>query len=128
MTLKDIRDNMATFLPLSREAFFFAKIGTATKCACLYDRPQGAANGIKVGGMAYTGHTFRPLSMVIRGGTNAVEAEKWAREIHEAVRMRIVIINDTDGFLQTVYDAPIPLGTDEKGVYEYSIGMDFYYF
>lgn len=97
---------------------------SAEKGLCLYLRKTGRKHQPALNGTG--GRSFRRmgLSLLVRGGRQGAAAEKHAFRIYR-------LIEEAEAaqgrFWQMVYDAPVALGTDERGVYEYSIDFDLYY-
>jgi hypothetical protein len=116
------------WLPLEGAWFGTAKIdNTKEKAICLYARGKGAANNIAVGGLAATGYRCEPMTLLVRWTKDALKAEETARKVYDAVCYKDFVIDGKKSFLQAVYAAAVPLGTDNKGVYEYSIDFDIYH-
>lgn len=62
----------------------------------------------------------------MRYGTNADIAEVKAKEIYDFFDEKEFILNGKRVFVVSRYNSPIDLGTDEKGIYEYSFELNFY--
>ncbi len=128
ITLATIRDYLRTILPIGQAWFGIGKTDSSKDIAlCLYSRPEGASNNIKVGGSECTGYFTEPLKLLIRWGKDSSAADAKAREIFEPLRSSRIIISGRNGFIQTIYAHPSALGTDEKGIYEYCIDFELYY-
>lgn len=128
MTLTEIRDYLKKVVPYEDAWFGIAKMDTAKNMAmCLYSRAKAAAGNIAVGGAESTGYTCEPMTLLIRWTSNAAAAERKAREVHGALIKQAFWINEKECFLQAVYSSPVALGTDNKGVYEYSVDFNVYY-
>jgi len=63
-----------------------------------------------------------PVTLLLRWGRNGAEAEKAAGELYEAIERAEVV----RGIVAPVNDAPVWLGADERGVFEYTVDVDFY--
>jgi len=63
------------------------------------------------------------VSFLLRWGRDGVRAEEKAREIYDA----LVGLSFDGGFVKAVYDAPVWLGADGRGVFECVLDFDFYW-
>lgn len=63
-----------------------------------------------------------PVTLLLRWGRNGAEAERAARELHNAIERAEV----EQGIVAPVNDAPVWVGADERGVFEYTMDVDFY--
>ncbi len=128
MTLVLIRDYLKAVLDHEGEWFGTAKMdGNLEKAFCLYLRPKGVINNIAVGGVDATGYGFEALSLLIRWGRNPADAEQKARQVRQALDWLAFDLDGIKCFVQCVFGSPIPLGTDEKGVFEYSLDFNLFY-
>lgn len=93
---------------------------------CFYDSKQPRAKETAIGGKEYKSYTVKPVTALLRFGTNPNVAEKKAEEIYNFFDEKTIYINEKRVFIISRYDSAIPLGTDEKGIYEYSFNFDFY--
>ena len=70
----------------------------------------------------------KAVSILIHWGANAVQAEAKAQEIYDVLYGQIGVIG---GYRIVKFDmrtdAPVSVGTDEKGIYEYVINFVIYY-
>lgn len=128
MTLTDVRDYLKRVVPYEDAWFGIAKMdATKDMAMCLYARAKAAAGNIAVGGAESTGYTREHMTLLIRWSSNAEIAERKAREAHGALIKQHFSIDERECFLQAVYSSPVALGTDNKGVYEYSVDFNIYY-
>lgn len=71
-------------------------------------------------------YTIIPITLLIRWTKNYNNAETKANEIYEILEHRQFESVDYDGFICGLYEGPIDLGTDENGVFKFSIELNFY--
>lgn len=93
---------------------------------CFYESKSPPEKITNPGGKANRSYTIKSVTILLRHGTNAVKAEQKAQEIYDFFDETTFTLNGKRVFVISRYSAPIPLGTDERGVYEYS--FDFYFY
>ncbi|MCL2855988.1 MAG: minor capsid protein [Defluviitaleaceae bacterium] len=86
----------------------------------IYPRQGQAAYNPNVGGRRAV-HVL-PITLLLRWGRNGVAAEQMAAMLYNAIERAEV----THGIVSPVSDGPVWLGADERGVFEYTIDVDFY--
>lgn len=126
MTLKQIKDYFKqTFL--WDEVISIGKIDKdREKAICFYNsRIQSSKTG-NVGGKKNKSYEMKPITLLLRYGTNADIAEIKAKEIYDFFDEREFILNEKRVFVVSRYNSAIDLGTDENGIYEYSFEFNFY--
>ena len=96
------------------------------KAVCFYSSQNPAANNTAFGGKKNTGCEQKAITILLRYGKNAVAAEAEAEEIYKFFDEKTFYIDEKRVFVISRYDSAIFLGTDEKGVYEYSFEFTFY--
>lgn len=96
------------------------------KAVCFYSSQNPAANNTAFGGKKNTGSEKKAITILLRYGKNAVAAEAKAEEIYKFFDEKTFYIDEKRVFVISRYDSAISLGTDEKGVYEYSFEFTFY--
>lgn len=124
--LRDIKDYFKNEFPW-QEAVYIGKIDNSKeKAVCFYDSHASAPKIQTLGGKANRSYNVHPITVLLRFGTNAHEAETKANEIYEFFDEREFTIYDKRVFIISDYDGPVSLGTDEKGVYEYSFEFNLH--
>lgn len=126
MTLKSIREY--TKENIEFDGFFYiGKIDeTKEKAICFYPNKNPMAKSTAIGGKANKSFTIKAVTVILRYGQNADIAEQKAEEIQAFFDEQFLFINNKRVFVISRYEEPIPLGTDDKGIYEYSFMFDFY--
>lgn len=129
MNLKKLRDYLKTILPYDGCWFGLYRLDTTRpdKGLCLYLRTNAGSNNIAIGGIEATGYRQEPLKLLIRWGKNGAEAEDKAREIYDILQTHVFEIDGLGCYIQALHNIPVPMGADDKGVYEYVIDFEFYY-
>lgn len=126
MMLSDIRDYFTKNFGWN-ESVSIGKIDQNKDIAvCFYDSKQPRAKETAIGGKKNKSYTVKPVAVLLRFGTNAKNAEQKAEEIYNFFDEKTIYINEKRVFIISRYDSAIALGTDEKGIYEYSFYFDFY--
>lgn len=96
------------------------------KALCFYNSKRNLAYSPVIGGKNNKSTYIKPITILLRYAKNQDSAESKIQEIYEFFEERTFLINQKRIFVMMNTDEPINLGTDDKGVYEYSIEMDLY--
>lgn len=95
------------------------------KAICFYNSKRQLAYSPTVG--KNTKSTYiKPITILLRYTKNQDSAEKQALSIYEFFEERTFFIDEKRIFVMMETEEPINLGTDDKGIYEYSIEMNLY--
>lgn len=126
MKLADIRDWLKVRLSWTDGAFIGKMDKTQEKAFCVYGRPDRNGSGIAVGGLTCTPTDVKKVSLVIRYGKYANLAEEKAQAVYLALQgiSGVILGGQHVAYISLTSREPIPLDTDENGVYEYLIEMD----
>jgi len=128
MNLHTIRNFLQTILPVGDLWFGLCKMDTGLRsCLCLYDAPTRGERYAAIGGYDCTGYRQKRLMLLLRYGTDALAAAKFANEIHGALAQERIVLDGRNGFMRPSDDGPAPLGTDPHGVWEYRIDFEIFY-
>lgn len=68
-----------------------------------------------------------PITLLLRWTKNYSTAETEANKIYELLDCSSFFIDNYKCSISCLYDGPIDLGSDENGVYEYSIELNLLY-
>lgn len=126
MTLEDVKDWLKTVVEAPR--WYIGKInGNDKQCIGVYST-HGPARPIPVGGLKNRSYDTRAISILIHWGSDAVQAEAKAQGIYDALYGQTSVIGGHQVVMFDMRsDAPVSVGTDEKGIYEYVINFVIYY-
>ncbi len=130
MKLRDIRDYVATLNIAADENCYCGKMADkADKSIGIYPLKQKQPGGMPLGGMENGSYGIKAISFLIHWNRSPTEAEEAAAALQEAIiSCREQQINGhTIKFIIVGYDEPIPVDTDENGIYEYVIECLVYY-
>lgn len=128
ITLANIRDWIKTFG--IGENFYIGKLDNKKdKSIGIYQREGYGGSDIAIGGMSATKTACKSISILIHWNKNANETEKAAQELYDKLlRVKDATINEHHiDYLYLAVPEPVDIGTDDKGVYERVIWIDFYY-
>ena len=126
MTLKNLKDYFKTAFGWT-DSISIGKIdNNSEKAVCFYNSRLAPAKISSVGGKANKTYELKSVTILLRWGKNADAAEDKSKEIYDFFDERTFYINEKRVFVISRYEEPIDLGTDDKGVYEYSFEFDFY--
>ena len=95
----------------------------------VYSRPSSGPANIALGGLECTTYDIKPVSLLIHWNKNKDETEKAAFELFEKLRSvtSLTIGGIPINYLRLMVPEPQDVGTDDGGVYEYVIWLDFVY-
>ncbi|MDR1210446.1 MAG: hypothetical protein LBK41_09080 [Clostridiales bacterium] len=126
MKLTEARDYLAGIIAGDFGWFGLAKAdGTMERALCLYRRRKAAGGGGAVGGAE--GYGVLPLTLLIRAGLNGSEADDLAQSVVDSLPDGPVNVAGAKAFISRRQRQPNALGTDKRGVYEFSADFDLYY-
>ena len=92
------------------------------RTVAIFPREGRAARETAVGGIGNRSFYMLRVTLLIRWGRDGAAAEAKAAQIYAAVAEH----DANFGFVRAVNDAPVWVGMDERGVYEYVVDVDFY--
>ena len=88
----------------------------------VFPREGRAARQTAIGGIGNRSFDTVRVTLLLRWGRDGGVAEAKAAEIYGIIAER----DEDFGFVRAISDAPVWLGMDERGVYEYVIDFDVY--
>lgn len=122
MTLKQYKDYFKSSFVWS-EAISIGKIdNNKEKAICFYNSNRTIAP-IKT--IDINTYKIKPITILLRYTKNQDKAEVMANSIYDFFDDRIFNIENKRVIAQHLYSEPITLNTDEDGVYEYSLEINF---
>lgn len=130
LTLKAIREYISGLGIAQDDRVYIGKMdGKKQKSIGVYSRPSTGAPGIALGGLECTTYATKPVSLLIHWTKSKDETEQVAYELYEKLlHAAVTHIGDTHvDFLRLMVPEPQDIGTDDDGVYEYVIWLDFIY-
>lgn len=130
LSLKDIQGYIAGLGVVDNEHVYIGKLDNKKqKSIGVYSRASSGEPRIALGGLDYTTYDIKPVSLLIHWNRDKDEAEKTAYELFEKLRnISSLKIGDTHiHYLRLMVPEPQDVGTDDNGVYEYVIWLDFIY-
>lgn len=124
MTLLELKDYFKSNFNWS-ESISIGKIdNNQEKAVCFYNSNRTQPYTPMLGGNKST--KVIPITILLRYTKNKNIADLMAKSIYEFFEKRTFLINKKRVFVMMIYDDPVDLGTDDKGIYEYSFEIDFY--
>ena len=130
LPLKDIRQWVSGLGIAADDRVYIGKMdGKKQKSIGVYSRPTSGNPNIAIGGLDCTTYDTKPISLLVHWNKSKGEAEEAACGLFEKLRSTTSLnIGDTHiNFLRLMVPEPQDIGTDEGGVYEYVIWLDFIY-
>lgn len=130
LTLKDIRQYISDLGITVDDNVYIGKLDNKSlKSIGVYSRPTSGPANIAIGGLECTTYDTKSVSLLIHWNKIKDEAEKAAYDLFEKLRsVTSLSIGDTPiNYLRLMVPEPQDVGTDDDGVYEYVIWLDFIY-
>lgn len=130
MKLKDIRDYVASLGIADDEHCYCGKMpDKKDKSIGVYPLKQRQPTKIPIGGIGNASYGVKAVSFLVHWNTSPTESEEAAGALQKALlSCREANINkETIKFIFVAFDEPIPVDTDENGIYEYVIECLIYY-
>lgn len=130
LALKDIRQYISGLGITADDNVYIGKLDNKKqKSIGVYSRPTNGPPNIALGGLDYTTYDIKPISLLIHWNKSKDETETAAYELFEKLRnVSSLTIGDTHiNYLRLMVPEPQDVGTDDNGVYEYVIWLDFIY-
>ena len=130
LPLKDIRQWVSGLGIAADDRVYIGKMdGKKQKSIGVYSRPTSGNPNIAIGGLDCTTYDTKPIALLVHWNKSKGEAEEEAYGLFEKLRSTTSLnIGDTHiNFLRLMVPEPQDIGTDEGGVYEYVIWLDFIY-
>lgn len=107
-------------------SFTIGKLDTSkTQTICVYSDLSGNPNRPAVGGAS--GYGSKAIRILVRWGQNFAKAEEKAQEVYKTLESNSIINGDKTACIICNHAQPVGLGTDDKGVYEFSIDITLHY-
>ena len=126
LTLKQLKDYFKTEFKWS-DSISIGKIdNNQEKAICFYNSKRELSYDPVIGGKALKSTYIKPITILLRYTKNQNDAEIKAQEIYEFFEERAFFIENKRIFVQMYNAEPINLGTDDNGVYEYSIEINLF--
>ena len=98
----------------------------AEKAICFYNSKRTLSYDARVGGKNNKSTNIKPITILLRYTKNQDSAETMARKIYDFFCEKSFFIEGKRIFTVMIYDEPVYLGTDENGVFEYSLELNMY--
>lgn len=126
MILADVKDFLKTKIDCPH--WYVGKRDMAKEQSITIYPTKGPAPIVPVGGLKNSSYRTKAVSVLVHWGRNCTPAEEKAQEVYDCLLGQAGVTGGREVVkfdLRT--DAPIGMGTDEKGFYEYVINFVIYY-
>lgn len=130
LKLTDIQEWIASLGIADDEHVYIGKLDNKQqKSIGVYSRRASGPPDIALGGLACTSYDTRYISFLVHWNRSKPESEAAAYELFETIRnISSLSIGDTPiHYIRLMVPEPQDVGTDDNGVYEYVIWLDFIY-
>lgn len=128
LRLEDIRQYIAG-LGIAEHTYIGKLDNKKQKSIGVYQRPGTGTPHIALGGYDCTTYDIRPISLLIHWTREPMETEEVAYQLFEHLKQEssLTIGNTFIHCILLQVPEPQSVGTDDSGVYEYVIWLDFIY-
>ncbi len=130
MLLRDVRDYIATLGIAVDDNCYCGKMDAKPKKAIgVYNLKSSRQAVVPIGGLDNKSYNTKAISFLIHWNDSPTQTEIAAINLYNALQQcRSVTVNQhLIKFIQMLQEEPIPVDTDESGVFEYVIECIFYY-
>lgn len=130
LAIDDIRKYISGLGIATDDNVYIGKMdGKKRKSIGVYSRPVSGMPNVALGGLDCTTYDIKPISLLVHWDKDKVAAEAAAYELFEKLRnVTSLTIGGTHiDYLRLMVPEPQDVGTDDGGVYEYVIWLDFLY-
>lgn len=130
LTLEDIRKYISSLGIALENNIYIGKLDNKKQQSIgIYSRSGSGQPDIALGGLDYTTYGIKPVSLLVHWTRSKPESEAAAYELFEKLEhVTSLTIGSTHiNFLRLMVPEPQDVGTDDSGVYEYVIWLDFIY-
>ena len=130
LTLNDIREYIASLGIAGDDNVYIGKLDNKKQKAIgVYGRSSSGPPVTALGGREYSTYDIRPISLLVHWTEEKSETEAAAYKLFEKLRnVSDLSINGIHiDYLRLMVPEPQDVGTDDNGVYEYVIWLDFIY-
>lgn len=129
MTLAEIRDWLKTFDVA--ENYYIGRLeNKKEKSLGVYDRARSGAPVMALGGIQNSSYDIKAVSLLLHWNKNARETEGAAQALWDSL-FGTAHVDVPSGahiqFIQPAVPAPVAVGTDDGGIYEYVIEINIYF-
>lgn len=124
--LKAIRDYFQTEYGWSDSISVGRIDKNSDRAVCFYHSKHPAPKQSALGGKENKSFERLPVTVLLRFTNSPVKAAEKAQELYDFFDEKTFVIENKRVFVISRYDFPIDLGSDDNGVCEYSLEIDFY--
>ena len=127
--LSNVRDWLKT-LENKADNYYIGKLDNKTyRSIGVYQRKSSTPPRLCIGGQENNSYNVKQISILIHWNMNARETEEFSMKLYEELlnQKSVSICNHNVRYIKLFNNEPIDVGTDEKGVYERVIELEFYY-
>lgn len=103
------------------------KISDNSVAVCFYNSKRVIPQINAIGSAENSSYGIKAITVLLRYTNDNYQAEQQALKIQNFFNRRKCKINQKNIRYELLYQEPIFLGTDDKGVYEYSFEINVYY-
>ena len=128
LSLGDIRGYIAGLEIAEDERVYIGKLDNKKeKSIGVYNRKGKGPPQLPLGGLDYSSYDTKRVSLLVHWNKDVLESEKSARALYDALlkETSLTIGEEEIRFLVLQVPEPVDVGTDDNGIYEYVIWLDF---
>lgn len=130
LPLKNIRKFIVSLEITKDNNVYIGKLDNKQKCSIgVYNREHDRVEQVPIGGRENGTFQEKQISLLVHGNKNPVETEELAYKLYNLLQQQKEFYIDTTyiHYIRIMVDEPKDVGTDDSGIYEYVIWVDFVY-
>ena len=126
LALADIRDYISR-LAIADQVYIGKLNNKKEHSIGIYHRKGEGPPQLPLGGLDYSSYDIKRVSLLVHWNKDVLESEKSARALYDALlkETSLTIGEEEIRFLVLQVPEPVDVGTDDNGIYEYVIWLDF---
>lgn len=125
ITSTKIKDYLKTIIPECKNWYIGQMDENQEQAVSIYANRRQIEDNSKYKKLKSYG--ILPITLLLRWTKNYNKAESMANKIYELLDCSSFFIEDYNCSIECLYNGPIDLGTDENGVYKFSIELNLLY-
>lgn len=130
LKLSDVQGYIISLALTESERVYIGKLDSKQERSIgIYSR-KGEGNPVMaLGGQQYSSYDIKPISILVHWNKDKVDTETAAFKLFDTIRKEtsLTIGNIHISYIRIMVPEPQDIGTDDNGVYEYVIWLDFIY-
>lgn len=130
LMLEDIRDYIVSLKITLDNNVYMGKLDAKKLYSIgVYNFKRNIPSKIALGGNKNSSYRVKPVSLLVHWNKSPRDTEKVAYKLYDMLQVTrdVIVNNEKIKFINMLVSEPQDVGTDDNGVYEYVIDLEFYY-